>query len=108
MIGCEWNILIDSDNILLKGVVEMDQIIVMKVKDWDTTKRELLNLKEYWIFRGQKNACWPLHTSLERAVPDIFLQEVEDYTLQEIKRRAFHYLDSAEIGFWLLWHSIAG
>ncbi len=51
----------------------------------------------HWIFRGHERSCWPLKTTLDRALSDYGYDHskdaelVEDRLIREFKRRAHHY-----------------
>lgn len=60
---------------------------VIRMKDWQQARTFADSLDEYWVFRGQADATWPLTTKLEREA--------------EKRRRGSHewmYLER-----WMLW-----
>jgi hypothetical protein len=75
-----------------------ERIEVERATSWDDAKKKLLEFEgTMWMFRGQRDSTWALETSLERVVATRNGPAVENYMLQEFKRRAFHYLTAERI-----------
>jgi len=70
------------------------------LRDWDDAmalQKHLSGFHKNWIFRGQKNACWPLETTLERAGGGASrdagsLVDIERRTVEHFKAEAHLHL----------------
>jgi len=71
--------------------------------DWDELQEYFKSLGTRWIFRGQRLSCWPLKSSLERAVSgsgakDLAgTRDVERFLVFQFQRRAHNYLEASLI-----------
>ena len=64
---------------LTKGI----QTTVIHVSDWEKARR-IGKLLERWLFRGQRNAEWPLKSSLERAYESRGFSFTQTRTIEEL------------------------
>jgi hypothetical protein len=80
------------------GKVPMSPFVVKCLGAWREIFKYRRKLREgRWVFRGQANADWALHTSLERSC-ETFLgpmrnrKTAEEALMREFRRRLHHYL----------------
>jgi hypothetical protein len=64
---------------------------------WSEAKRQLSELGNAWMFRGQRDSRWSLASSLERAAGLAPMDVAEKIVWRIFRRSAHHYLDAQEI-----------
>lgn len=62
-------------------------VLASQAKSWDDFLRWVAQLEGRWYFRGQREATWGLHTSLDRAVERIS-ETPHSFTLMHLERQA--------------------
>jgi hypothetical protein len=71
---------------------------VRDVNSWEEAKEILGAYRDrLWNFRGQKNAEWPLQSSLDRHCYEFQPGEVEAHVMFQFKRRAYGFLSAPMI-----------
>jgi hypothetical protein len=75
------------------------QSILTSWRDLEVLKENLdVQTNHHWIFRGQRNSCWNLKSSLERIVCDRFKKSLEElpvwerWLVTEFRRHAHRYI----------------
>jgi hypothetical protein len=64
---------------------------------WEDARRVLQSFGRDWVFRGHEQESWRLRTSLERETFELPREVAEQRMLNEIQRRAHHFVSPVHI-----------
>src|SRR5262245_61240807 len=70
---------------------------VLRFDNWDRAKDNLTLFPRGWLFRGQRDADWPLQTTLERTDTQLDRVDAEQFALQQFQSRALRFLRMVEV-----------
>ena len=75
-------------------------VLTLRVNTWLEARVLADELSSGWIFRGQRDASWPLITALQRAGQqgqenNFLLPQIEQQITETFQRRAHHFLSDA-------------